>query len=458
LDETTGTVAADSTGHGWNGSLVNGVTWSSGKVNNAASFTGSSNQYVTLPSGILKEVTDCTIAAWVKVNSTTANMRIFDFGTSTAPGASAGVYMFLTPNNGNGQVRWATTTAGYNNEKSIAVSYALPTGTWTHVAVTLSGTTGTLYVNGVASGTNTAMTLNPASLGNTTQNYIGKSQYSADKYLDGAVDEFQIFGRALSATEIAALAAPTSAPSGVVATSGSNASIAVRWNALSGASGYNVLRSLASGSGYSIAASSLSGTSYADTGLANGTRYYYQVTALNGLAESSTSAEVSAIADGTPPVITVPSNITVNASGSNGAVVTFSTSGTDAISGPCATTNLPSSGSVFPIGTTTVTATAVDTSGNAGSASFTVTVQTLPISSNEQQCSTPLALSGGTGLLLFAAPVPGHSYQLQFCDDLASGAWQNYGAPQLGDSSTLQFNLPVSASQPRRFYRIEIKK
>ena len=56
------------------------------------------------------------------------------------------------------------------------------------------------------------MTLNPSSLGITTQNYIGKSQYSADPNLKGLVDEFKIFSRALSATEIAALASPPEDP------------------------------------------------------------------------------------------------------------------------------------------------------------------------------------------------------------------------------------------------------
>ncbi|MNC65700.1 hypothetical protein D3C75_1160160 [compost metagenome] len=48
------------------------------------------------------------------------------------------------------------------------------------------------------------MTLKPSSLGNTTQNYIGKSQYG-DPNLDGAVDDFIIYSRALSASEITSL-------------------------------------------------------------------------------------------------------------------------------------------------------------------------------------------------------------------------------------------------------------
>lgn len=63
---------------------------------------------------------------------------------------------------------------------------------------------GILYVNGVAVGTNSAMTLTPSSLGSTANNYIGRSQYSADPYLNGVLDEFRIYSVALSAPEIAA--------------------------------------------------------------------------------------------------------------------------------------------------------------------------------------------------------------------------------------------------------------
>ncbi|NUT48528.1 MAG: hypothetical protein HOV94_14650, partial [Saccharothrix sp.] len=52
---------------------------------------------------------------------------------------------------------------------------------------------------------NTALTVRPSALGSTTQNWIGRSQYSGDPYLDGAVDGFRVYGRALTATEVADL-------------------------------------------------------------------------------------------------------------------------------------------------------------------------------------------------------------------------------------------------------------
>ena len=75
------------------------------------------------------------------------------------------------------------------------------------MAVTLNAGMGILYLDGVQVGTNAAMTLNPAVLGNTTRNYLGKSQSVSDPYLNGALDEFRIHNAALSAAEIAATAA-----------------------------------------------------------------------------------------------------------------------------------------------------------------------------------------------------------------------------------------------------------
>ena len=79
---------------------------------------------------------------------------------------------------------------------------------WIHVAVTKEGNVGKLYVNGELVGSNANMTLSPADLGSTTQNWIGKSQFSGDPNFVGSVDEFRIYNRALSLQELRELAAP----------------------------------------------------------------------------------------------------------------------------------------------------------------------------------------------------------------------------------------------------------
>jgi hypothetical protein len=63
-----------------------------------------------------------------------------------------------------------------------------------------------LSLDGAAVGTNSGLTITPASLGPGANDYLGKSQY-ADPCLNGSLDEFRIYNAGLSAAEIAATAA-----------------------------------------------------------------------------------------------------------------------------------------------------------------------------------------------------------------------------------------------------------
>jgi hypothetical protein len=102
--------------------------------------------------------------------------------------------------------------------------------------------------------------------------------------------------------------------------------------------------------------------------------YLLRLAASNQFGETSATLAVN-VQDLTPPVITVPLDMIVEGVNSSGAVVIFSTSATDSVSGACLTTNTPASGSTFPLGTTTVTATASDAAGNPASKTFTVSVR-----------------------------------------------------------------------------------
>jgi rhamnogalacturonan endolyase len=78
--------------------------------------------------------------------------------------------------------------------------------------------------------------------------------------------------------------------------------------------------------------------------------------------------------DTTPPALRLPADQIVEATGPDGAVVTFSGSAHDNLDGFVPITFEPLPGSRFPRGTTTVKAVAIDTWGNTASGSFTVTV------------------------------------------------------------------------------------
>jgi uncharacterized repeat protein (TIGR01451 family) len=101
-------------------------------------------------------------------------------------------------------------------------------------------------------------------------------------------------------------------------------------------------------------------------------------TATDASGNTATDTQVVTVIDNTPPVISCPASITLEPSCPTGAIATWTApTGTDNC--PGATTGQtagPASGSVFPIGTTTVTYTVNDVHGNSASCSFTVTVLT----------------------------------------------------------------------------------
>lgn len=92
-----------------------------------------------------------------------------------------------------------------------------------------------------------------------------------------------------------------SAPASLTATAG-DAKISLSWSSATGASTYNVKRSTSSSGAYTTIATGVSGTSYVDTGLSNGTTYYYVVSAVNSVGESVNSTQVSAV----PTAVTIP--------------------------------------------------------------------------------------------------------------------------------------------------------
>ncbi len=99
---------------------------------------------------------------------------------------------------------------------------------------------------------------------------------------------------------VATPVSPPSAPTGLAASPGDR-TVALTWNAVSGASGYNVKRATTSGGPYAVVAPGVTATTHLDTALTNGTRYYYVVSAFNYGGESANSLPVSAVPYAPPP-------------------------------------------------------------------------------------------------------------------------------------------------------------
>ena len=194
FNEASGTQAIDAWGVN-DATLQATATRDTGHPGSALKLNGSSTSYATLPTGIVSTLTDFTISSWVRMDAKANWMRIFDFGTGTSK------YMFLTIQGGSANVmRYAIKNGGA--EQQVNFNYSLPLNTWTHFAITQAGNTCSMYINGNLVSTNTGVTIRPSTIGSTNLNYLGKAQFN-DPLFNGSIDEFKIFGRALSASEIA---------------------------------------------------------------------------------------------------------------------------------------------------------------------------------------------------------------------------------------------------------------
>ncbi len=185
-------------------------------VNGAADYDGQGNLflsgvdgYVQFPTNILVSLTNITVETWVTDNGSGAWARIFDFGNSTGgPGGQGNgtQYMFLSLPSGPGTLRGAYTTNGAGAPEQIMEAPRPPANAQVHIVWTSDAATqtGRLYVNGVQVASNPNMNITPANIGPTSNNWLGKSQFSADAYFNGSFSEFRFYDTALSSAEVAA--------------------------------------------------------------------------------------------------------------------------------------------------------------------------------------------------------------------------------------------------------------
>ena len=96
--------------------------------------------------------------------------------------------------------------------------------------------------------------------------------------------------------------------------------------------------------------------------------------AADAAGNSTTGWFTITIADTTAPALGLPGSLTAEATGAGGASVSFTTSASDAVDGSVPVNCDHASGDTFPVGTTTVTCSAADATGNSTTGSFTITV------------------------------------------------------------------------------------
>ena len=287
LDETSGTVANDSSGYANNGTVTSPIWTAAGKIGGCLGFNGTSSQVqITNPLSA-----DFSIAFWVKTTQTGGTGQWYN-GVGLVDGDVAG------PANDFGTALCGAKLAfGVGNpDLTILSTTAINDGAWHHCVATRAQTTGTMkiYVDGAlqATGVDGTQALTAAAA-----LHFGDLQ-SGGHYLNGSLDEVKLFNRELGDEEVAALyndgITPPAAPMGLTATATST-QVTLGWNGVLWATSYNVKRATVSGGPYTTLANVALPT-YTDTTGVNGTTYYYVVTAVNSEGEGAPSNEVSELA------------------------------------------------------------------------------------------------------------------------------------------------------------------
>jgi Ca2+-binding RTX toxin-like protein len=201
FDENTGTTTADSSGNGHTGTLQNGPVWSSGTTlvtpnPSALRFDGTNDQVTVANSGNLAFGTGSfTVSLFAKTG--TGNRGVL--GNFNGTNRGWGLYFYPTQVNFFGYG-----TLGTNDVPKTAAT--LLNDQWHHVAGIFTHSGNTLkidsYIDGTLVGTNTATVGNIASASALLfGRYLGQPNY------DGSLDDIRVYGRTLSAAEIASLAA-----------------------------------------------------------------------------------------------------------------------------------------------------------------------------------------------------------------------------------------------------------
>jgi len=183
---------------GQNPATARNITYVNGKVGRAFNFNGTTSSLQVSDSATLHP-TSFTIEGWFNLNTRSGVQMLVSKPLGTVAGNSFALYY----NEGTLRFYIADNAAG----SEINASYPAAAGTWHHVAATFnnSANTQTIFVDGaqVATGTTTitpAYDTSPVLIGYEID--YGQASY----YFPGKMDELAFFNRALTATEIGAIA------------------------------------------------------------------------------------------------------------------------------------------------------------------------------------------------------------------------------------------------------------
>ena len=129
---------------------------------------------------------------------------VYCFSNASNISTNRSGYLFF----GSPTARVAITSTYYTTESSTTTKATLPKGEWRNFTYVQQDGVGTIYINGAQAGQNSNMALSLADLGSTSYNWLGRSCYSGDDYLDNAeYNDFRVYDGSLSQNAITDLCA-----------------------------------------------------------------------------------------------------------------------------------------------------------------------------------------------------------------------------------------------------------
>lgn len=181
-----------------NGTVEGGATYSGG----ALVLNGSSG-YVLLPASVISGQTALTIESWCSFATLANNCYIYSFGNTDGSGAGED-YIFCTPHGTGTRAAISAVDPGWQGEQQAGITNVLDYQSNVMVATVFNPPAHFigLYINGTLVASNTAES-DAMSVVSDQHSYLGRSLYSTDPYLNGALSEFRIFSGAPTNNQIA---------------------------------------------------------------------------------------------------------------------------------------------------------------------------------------------------------------------------------------------------------------
>jgi hypothetical protein len=268
-------------------------------------------------------VTNFAVTMWFKQSILLANTigpRMFVFGNSTNTDCGTTNSIGMKFQNAS-ELQFFVNTI----QATASFSSSLPISNWVFVAMAYDGSNVTLYEGTdltpatLISTTATAGQTIP--LGSAASLFLG-NRLARDRDFAGWIDDFRFYTGAGDLSFVESIRQSAAGPAGLTGVAGNNLA-SLTWNALLGATSYNIKRSTTSGGIYSTISTSgtVTGTNYVDSTAANGTTYYYVVSAATSISKSSETAN-SPTEVSVTPVAPLPVFMSIRTSG-NSIIITW---------------------------------------------------------------------------------------------------------------------------------------